>query len=98
MNVLELFPCWEVYNAARGISHSNNPRESGAKNTITRAELAAIASALPLTKMRPSQLTAKPASVCLQNTWTLRKSLQQGICTVVFGANLRIALQSTVPH
>ena len=35
-----------VYNATRGSSHSINPRGSGATNTITRAELAAIASAL----------------------------------------------------
>ena len=33
-----------VCNATRGISHSIDPRGSGATNTITRAELAAIAS------------------------------------------------------
>ena len=36
------------YNATRGIAHSIIPRGSGATNTITRAELAAIASALQL--------------------------------------------------
>ena len=39
-----------VYNATRGISHSINPRGSGATNTFTRAELGAIASALLRTK------------------------------------------------
>lgn len=38
----------EVYSATRRISHSIKPRWSDASNTITRAKLAAIASALLL--------------------------------------------------
>ena len=52
------------YNATRGISQSINPRRSGATNTITRAELAAITSAHSWAKDRMRSLPpiAKPVS------------------------------------
>ena len=57
----------EVYNATRGISHSINPRGSGATNTITRAELAAIASALLLMAQGQDEIIAtdSQASMCM---------------------------------
>ena len=56
-----------VYNATRGISFSINPRESGATNTITRAELAAIASALLLMGQGQDEIIAtdSQASICM---------------------------------
>ena len=56
-----------VYNATRGISHSINPRGSGATNTITRAELAAIAFALLLMGQRQDEIiaTGSQASICM---------------------------------
>ena len=55
------------YNPTRGISHSINPRGSGATNTITRAELAAIASALLLMGQGQDEITAtdSQASICM---------------------------------
>ena len=54
-----------VYNAARGNSHSINPRGSGATNTITRAELAA--SALLFMGQGQDEITAtdSQASICV---------------------------------
>ena len=56
-----------VYSPTRGISHSINPRGSGATNTITRAELAAIASALLLMGQGQDEITAtdSQASICM---------------------------------
>ena len=56
-----------VYNATKGISHSINPRGSGATHTITRAELAAIASALLLMGQGQDKIitTDGQASICM---------------------------------
>ena len=56
-----------VYNATRGTSHSINPTGSGATNTITRAELAAIASALQLMGQEQDEkiATNSQASICM---------------------------------
>ena len=56
-----------VYKATRGISHSINPRGPSATNTITRIELAAIASALPLMGQGQDEIIAanSQASICM---------------------------------
>ena len=70
----------KVYNATRGISHGINPRGSGATNTITRAELAAIASALLLMGQEQDKIIAtdSQASICMiANYMDSPQTLQQ---------------------
>ena len=55
-----------IYDATSKISDSINPRGSGATNTITRAKLAAIASALVLMGQEPDEIIAtSQASFCM---------------------------------
>ena len=70
----------EVYNATRGISHAINPRGSGATNTITCAELAAIAYALLLMGQGQDEIIAtdSQASICMiANYMDSPQTLQQ---------------------
>ena len=55
------------HNATRDIAHSINPRGSGATNTITRAELAAIAYDLLLMGQEQDEIiaTVSQASFCM---------------------------------
>ena len=54
-----------AYNATRGVSHPINPRGSGATNTITRAELAAIASLFIGQAQGEIIATDSQASICM---------------------------------
>ena len=96
-----------VYNATRGISHSINPRGSGATNIITRAELAAIAFALLLMGQGPDEIIAtdSQASICMiakymDSPQTLQqckhKVMQEDIIAHQLLARAREGLQTSI--
>ena len=66
-----------VYNAPRGISHSINPRGSGATNNITRAELAAIASALRLLGQEQDATDSQASNCTIAKYMDSPQDLQQ---------------------